>query len=151
MIMENTQLEKTKLTIYDFYSIWITIYLIVFILLNSLVVKLPKWLSPYYAVIGACLGQIVMFIIGWNAQPRWYIIASISWKLSILLLAILFTSNQITLKTTLWLSICFLSYLLYIKYQKNKTFKNIYYDAIRNPNTYQNLLQNLKQLFPFLF
>jgi len=90
-----------------------------------------------------------MFIVGWYAQPRWYIIGSIIWKLSILLLAILFTFNQITLETALWLSICFLSYLLYVKYQKNKTFKNIYYDAIRNPKTYQNLLQNIKNLFPF--
>lgn len=108
-------------------------------------------ISPYYVVIGACLGQICMFIIGLNNQPRWYIIASIIWKISILLLAILFTSNQITLETLLWLSICFLSYLLYIKLQKNKTFKNIYYDAIKNPNTYQILLENIKQLFPFLF
>ena len=150
MVMGHIQLEKTNITIYDFYSIWITIYLIVFILLNSLV-KLPKWLSPYYAVICACLGQIVMFIIGWKAQPRWYIIASIIWKLSILLIAIVFTPKQLCLKTLLWLNICFLSYLLYIKYIKNKSFKNIYYDAIKNPNTYQNLLQNLKQLSPFLF
>lgn len=148
--METLESEKTKLTIFDFYSIWITIYLIVFILIN-IVIVLPEWLSPFYAVIGACLGQIVMFIIGWKAQPRWYIIASIIWKLSILLLAILFTSKQITLENSLWLIICFLSYLLYIKYQKNKTFKNIYYDAIRNPETYNILLQNIKQLFPFLF
>lgn len=92
-----------------------------------------------------------MFIIGWEAQPRWYIIASIIWKLSILMLAIQFTFKQLTLDTLFWLSICFLSYLLYIQYQKNKTFKNIYYDAIRNPKTYQILLQNIKNLFPFLF
>ena len=147
-MMENTQLEKTKLTIFVFYSIWITIYLIVFILFNC-IFKLPIWLSPYYAVIGACLGQIVMFIVGWHSQPRWYIIASIIWKLSILLIAILFTSKQISLENLLWLSICFLSYLLYIKYQKNKTFKNIYYDSIRNPETYNILLQNIKQLFSF--
>ena len=139
-----------KVTLLDFYSIWITIYLIIFVLLNA-ILNLPKWLSPFYAVIGACLGQIVMFIIGWNAQPRWYIVASIIWKISILLLAILLTSNSLSLETTLWSSICFLSYLLYIKYQKNKTFKNIYYDAMKNPKSYQNLLQNIKTIFPFLF
>jgi len=148
--MENKPIQKGKVTLLDFYSIWITIYLIIFILLNTLL-NLPKWLSPFYAVIGACLGQIIMFIIGWEAQPRWYIVASSIWKLSILLLAILLTSNSISLETSLWLSICFLSYLLYIKYQKNKTFKNIYYDAMKNPKTYQNLLQNIKNLFPFLF
>jgi hypothetical protein len=148
--MDNTTLSQSKITIFDFYSIWITIYLVVFLVINSLL-NLPKWLSPFYAVIGACLGQVVMFIVGWEAQPRWYIIASIIWKLSILLLAILLTSNSLSLETSLWLSICFLSYLLYIKYQKNKTFKNIYYDAIRNPKTYQNLLKNIKNLFPFLF
>ena len=148
--MENSSIHQSKITIFDFYSIWITIYLVVFLVINSLF-NLPKWLSPFYAIIGACLGQVVMFIVGWEAQPRWYIIASIIWKLSILLLAILLTSNSLSLETSLWLSICFLSYLLYIKYQKNKTFKNIYYDAIRNPKTYQNLLQNIKNLFPFLF
>ena len=148
--MENKPIQKGKVTLLDFYSIWITIYLIIFILLNTLL-NLPKWLSPFYAVIGACLGQIIMFIIGWEAQPRWYIVASSIWKLSILLLAILLTSNSLSLETSLWLSIFFLSYLLYIKYQKNKTFKNIYYDAIRNPKTYQNLLKNIKNLFPFLF
>lgn len=92
-----------------------------------------------------------MFIVGWEAQPRWYIVASIICKLSILILALLLTNKKISIENTLWLSICFLSYLLYIKYQKNKTFKNINYDAIRNPKTYQNLLQNIKNLFPFLF
>jgi hypothetical protein len=148
--MENKPIQKGKVTLLDFYSIWITIYLISFVLLNT-ILNLPKWLSPFYSVIGACLGQIVMFIIGWNAQPRWYIVASIIWKISILLLAILLTSNSLSLETTLWSSICFLSYLLYIKYQKNKTFKNIYYDAMKNPKSYQNLLQNIKTIFPFLF
>mgnify|MGYP000247640348 CR=1 FL=1 len=147
--MEDPPLNN-KIKILDFYSIWITIYVIVFLLLN-LITKLPKWLSPFYAVIGACIGQIIMFFIGWSSQPRWYIIASIIWKICLLLMAILFTSKQITLENSLWLSICFLSYLLYIKYQKNKTFKNIYYDAIRNPSTYNYILENIKYLFPFLF
>jgi hypothetical protein len=148
--MENPQIKNAKITVFDFYSVWIAIYLIVYILINALV-KLPKWLSPYYAVIGACLGQFVMFVVGWNVQPRWYIIVSITCKISMLLLAIFFTSKQINLETILWLSICFLFYLLYIKLQKNKNFKNMYYDAIKNPETYQNLLQNIKHLFPFLF
>lgn len=148
--MKNTRLSHSKITIFDFYSIWITIYLVVFLVVN-LLADLPQWLSPFYAVIGACLGQVVMFIVGWKAQPRWYIVASIIWKLSILILALLLTNKKISIENTLWLSICFLSYLLYIEYQKNKNFKNIYYDAMRNPKTYQNLLQNIKNLFPFLF
>jgi len=148
--MENKPIQKGKVTLLDFYSIWITIYLIIFVLLNA-ILNLPKWLSPFYAVIGACLGQIIMFIIGWEAQPRWYIIISIIWKISILTLAILFTSKQIDLETILWSSFCFLLYLLYIRYQKKKKFKNIYYDAIKNPKRYQKLFHNVEFLFPFLF
>jgi len=139
--MENKPIQKGKVTLLDFYSIWITIYLIIFVLLNA-ILNLPKWLSPFYAVIGACLGQIIMFIIGWEAQPRWYIIISIIWKISILTLAILFTSKQIDLETILWSSFCFLLYLLYIRYQKKKKFKNIYYDAIKNPKRYQKFFHN---------
>lgn len=64
--MENKLIQKGKVTLLDFYSIWVTIYLIIFVLLNTLL-NLPKQLSPFYAVIGACLGQIIMFIIGWEA------------------------------------------------------------------------------------
>jgi hypothetical protein len=138
-------LSNNKISILEFYSIWVTIYVIIYLLLN-IILKLPKWTSPFISVICISIIQIIIFIIGWKYQPTWYIISSIIWKLLLLFITIKYISANINTTNIIWTLLLFAIYIIILYHLKNKNIIQLYYNDIRNKTTYNDILVSINQL-----
>lgn len=141
-------LSSVRINILEFYSIWVTIYVFIYLLLN-IILKLPKWLSPFISVVCIVAIQIVIFIIGWKYQPTWYIISSIIWKLLLLLITLKYINANISTTNIIWTLLLFAIYIILLYHLKNKNIMQLYYNDIRNKSTYDDILASITQLIPY--
>lgn len=106
----------------DLYSYWMTAHFLLYKLLEQYV---PKWMSPYPALLLGFFVQLYIFYAGRKTLKLSFIVSVFIWKLSMLL----FTKFNMDWRTIVANLLLFSIYFVFI-HIRGVSLKNLYTDAI---------------------
>ena len=111
-------LTAANMNPYLLYSYWVSIYVLLYLALVTLVPKkyIPTWISPYPSVIIATLIQLGLFIVSAKYMPLYFIVGVGLWKFILLLITIVITDPDWSVNIILFNVAILVIYWLYCKY-----------------------------------
>lgn len=141
-------LNAAKIPLTFFYSSWLTIHFIVYLLILALFPAHPRWLNPFPAIVLVFVIQLVIIGLGWNVMPLYFKTGLFLWKVLLLLPAILLFHPDWSLPTLVANLAIGLVYLAYMRFytQPGIYAWDIYRCMISNPGYYPSTMDEFLQM-----